>query len=617
MWRRLSASLSPVHSSLWRGGVEATLGLTQSSPLVPVEGGGGGDSQPHSVQSNRPCGGVCGGDSRPHSVQSTRFCEGGVCRRLSASLSPVHSSLRRGGCGGDFRPHSVQSTRPCGKGVVEATLGLTQSSALVPARDGVCGGDSRPHSVQSNCPCEGGVWKHSRPHSVQSNCPCEGGVWKHSRPHSVQSNCPCEGGGGVEATLGLTKSSPLVPVKEGGVWRRLLASLSPVHSSLRRGGGVEATLGLTQSSPLVPAEVGGCGGDSRPHSVQSTRPCGGGGVWRRLSASLSPVHSSLRRWGGVEATLGLTQSSPLVPAEVGGCGGDSRPHSVQSTRPCGGGGVWRRLSASLSPVHSSLRRWGGVEATLGLTQSSPLVPAEVGGCGGDSRPHSVQSTRPCGREGVEATLGLTQSSPLVPAEGGCGGDSRPHSVQSTRPLRRGGGGCGGDSRPHSSQSSPLAPCGGGVGGVEATLGLTQSSPLAPCGGGVGGVEATLGLTQSSPLAPVEVGGCGGDSRPHSVQSTRPCGGGGGGVWRRLSASLSPVHSPLWRWGGVEATLGLTQSSPLVPAEGGCGGDSRPHSVQSTRPCGGGVWGDSWPHSDHSIRLWVYAAAPSANWPDEC
>ena len=160
-----------------------------------------------------------------------------------------------------------------------------------------------------------------------------------------------------------------------------------------------------------------------------------------------------------------------------------------------------------------------MEATLGLTQSSPLVPAEVGG------------------GGVEATLGLTQSSPLVPVEGECGGDSRPHSVQSTRPC--------------------------GKGGVEATLGLTQSSALVPARDGVC-VEATLGLTQSSPLVPTK-GVCEGDSRPHSVQSTHPC--GGGGVWRRLSASLSPVHSSLWRW-GVEATFGLTQSCPIVPAERG-------------------------------------------------
>ena len=180
------------------------------------------------------------------------------------------------------------------------------------------------------------------------------------------------------------------------------------YSSMRRGGGVEATPGLTQASPLVPAK-GGCGGDSRPHSVQSTRPCEG--------------------VGGVEATLGLTQSSPLVSAKGGGvCAGDSRHHLDYSSMQRGG---------------------GGVEATPGLTQASPLVPAK-GGCGGDSRPHSVQSTRPCeGVGGVEATLGLTQSSPLVSAKGG-------------GVWRR-------------LQASPrlLVPAkGGGGGGVEATLGLT-------------------------------------------------------------------------------------------------------------------------------------------------
>ena len=366
MWRRLLASLRPVHSSLRRGCVEATLGLTQSSPLVPAKGGGcGGDSRPH-LQTARPCeggggvwrrlsaslspvhsslrrGGGCGGDSRPHSVQASlspvhSSLRRGVCRRLSASLSPVHSSLRRGGCGGDFRPHSVQSTRPYGKEGVEATLGLTQSSPIVPAKGGVCGGDSRPHSVQSNCPCEG-----------------------------------------------------------GGGWRRLTASLSPVQLSLRRGGGVEATHGLTKSSPIVPAN-GGCGGDSRPHSVQSTRPCErgggcGGDSWPHSVQSTLPCGG-----GGVEATLGLTQSSPLVPAKVGrvlrrllaslnpvhsslwrgGCGGNSpsplvpvergvwRQLLTQSHSSLRRGGVWRRLSASLSPVHSSLRRgvWRRLSASL-------------------------------------------------------------------------------------------------------------------------------------------------------------------------------------------------------------------------------------------------------------
>ena len=142
--------------------MEATLGLTQSSPLVPAKRGGecGGDSRPHLVQSTRPCeGGVCRRLSDSLSPVHSSLRRGRVWRRLSASLSPVHSSLRRwgGGCGGDSRPHSVQSTRPCGKGGVEATLGLTQSSALVPAREGVCGGDSRPHSVQSTRPYEGGV----------------------------------------------------------------------------------------------------------------------------------------------------------------------------------------------------------------------------------------------------------------------------------------------------------------------------------------------------------------------------------------------------------------------------------------------------------------------------
>ena len=63
-----------------------------------------------------------------------------------------------------------------------------------------------------------------------------------------------------------------------------------------------------------------------------------------------------------------------------------------------------KLTASLSPVQLSLRRGGGgVEATHGFTQSSPIVPAKGGG--------------------VEATHGLTKSSPIVPANGGCGGVS--------------------------------------------------------------------------------------------------------------------------------------------------------------------------------------------------
>ena len=113
-------------------------------------------------------------------------------------------------------------------------------------------------------------------------------------------------------------------------------------------------------------------------------------MWRRLSA-----HS--------------VQSTRLCERGREG-GGDSRPHSVQSTRPCEKGGVWRRLLASLSPVHSFLRR-GGVEANLGLTQSSPLVPAE-GGC-------------------VEATLGLTQSSPLIPAKKGVWRSLSPGLTQSS------------------------------------------------------------------------------------------------------------------------------------------------------------------------------------------